>query len=177
MSFSNIELKARTDRAALIRQYLQDEGATFRGIDLQTDSYFITNRGRLKLRQGNIENSLIYYERGDQPGPRESVCRMMEVQDAEQLRVILENALGIRVIVKKKREIYYIRNVKFHLDELIGLGSFVEIEASNKSHPLEVGVLREQCDFYRRAFLIKDEDLVDRSCSDLLLITNYAHFR
>ena len=39
--------------------------------------------------------------------------------------------MGIKAIVKKKREIYYIRNVKFHIDEVPGLGSFAEIEAGN----------------------------------------------
>jgi adenylate cyclase, class 2 len=64
MNFINIEIKAVCDDLAIIRNWLNDKGAYYKGTDQQTDTYFrqITE-GRLKLREGNIENALIYYER------------------------------------------------------------------------------------------------------------------
>ncbi len=70
--------------------------------------------------------------------------------------------------MKKKREIYYINNVKFHIDEVPGLGSFVEIEAGNILADISNEKLQEQCDFYLKEFEIKQEDLIAESYSDLL---------
>jgi len=83
------------------------------------------------------------------------------------LNQILSKALGIRIIVRKKREIYFIGNVKFHLDTLKDLGNFVEIEASNKNFPASTDKLHEQCNFYRKQFGIRDEDLINVSYSDM----------
>ena len=62
MSFINVEIKARTKRLSAIRDYLLNHGAEFIGVDEQTDTYFDVGSGRLKLRQGKIENNLIYYK-------------------------------------------------------------------------------------------------------------------
>ena len=169
MSFINIEIKARTSSTAAIREYLISHGAEQRGTDLQTDTYFNTRKGRLKLRQGKIENNLIYYERGESNGPRQSNFSLMEVKDPENLKAILSAASGIKIVVEKKREIYFIANVKFHLDELARLGNFVEIEASNRYAPLSVEKLREQCNFYMKEFGIRQADLLQGSYSDMLM--------
>ena len=138
MSYINIEIKARTGRQAFIREYLQKAGADFKGTDLQTDTYFVVPSGRLKLRQGAIENNLIWYERPNQAGVKQSDFLLTPVADVEGLKSILLKALGIKVTVVKKREIYYIGNIKFHIDTLEGLGDFVEIEAGNKTADLPV---------------------------------------
>jgi predicted adenylyl cyclase CyaB len=170
MPFINIEIKARTNNADAIRQYLLAHGAEFKGIDYQTDTYFAVPKGRLKLRQGNIENNLIWYERNDQPGPKQSSFQLLPVQDADGLKAILTNSIGIKVIVEKKREIYFIDNIKFHIDVLQGLGHFVEIEASNKTADLPVEQLHEQCHYYMHAFAIMPGDLVFNSYSDMLVL-------
>lgn len=169
MSFINIEIKARTNDPAFVRQFLLDNGADFKGTDLQTDTYFKVASGRLKLRQGSIENNLIYYERPDQAGPKQSDFKLVPVNDGEALKTILAAALGIKVTVVKNREIWFIGNVKFHIDQLEGLGSFVEIEAGNKTEPVSLERLHEQCAYYLKAFNIKEEDLVQHSYSDMLL--------
>lgn len=171
MSFINIEIKARTTRAAAIRQYLLENKADAKGTDFQTDTYFHTAKGRLKLRQGNIENNLIYYERDNQAGPKQSNFSLLEVPDPEALKAILSASNGIKVTVEKQREIFFIGNVKFHLDTLAQLGQFVEIEASNKYAPLSTAELNQQCQFYMHAFEIAEDDLVEISYSDMLLST------
>ena len=76
------------------------------------------------------------------------------------------------MIVRKKREIYYIDNVKFHIDEVPGLGSFIEIEAGNILVDKTESELLDQCNFYLKEFGIKEEDLIAESYSDLLMKVN-----
>ena len=168
MSHINIEIKARTNNTEFIRKYLHQHRADFKGIDLQTDTYFNTTSGRLKLRQGNIENSLIYYDRQDLPGPKQSNFELLPVTNGELLKSILVKAMGVRIIVKKSREIFFLRNVKFHIDNLESLGTFVEIEATNIGYDASIEELRAQCDYYMREFGIREQDLIKNSYSDML---------
>ena len=169
MPYLNVEIKARCTNPAFIRDYLLSNNAEFRGTDEQTDTYFHVPHGRLKLREGNIENNLIYYERSNQAGPKDSHFHLVKINDAARLKEALTKANGIKVVVKKKREIYYIGNVKFHIDEVPGLGSFVEIEAGNILADLSKEQLKEQCDYYLQAFNIQPEDLIEVSYSDMLM--------
>ena len=169
MSFTNIEIKARTTRLNEIREYLRSQRAEFRGTDLQTDTYFNVASGRLKLREGNIENSLIFYNRANTSGLKQSDFELLPVSDGITLKHILTQAIRVKIIVKKRREIYYIRNVKFHLDVLEEIGEFVEIEATNMNFDLSIGELRDQCTFYMHEFGIADDQLVPGSYSDMLM--------
>ena len=169
MAFLNVEIKATCKQPEVIHNYLLSHDAEFKGKDEQTDTYFNASNGRLKLREGNIENNLIYYERTNQAGPKDSHFQLVKVEDAKGLKEVLTKSIGIKVIVKKKREIYYIKNVKFHIDEVPGLGSFVEIEAGNTLADLSQQELKEQCDFYLKEFKIAPEDLVEVSYSDMML--------
>ena len=169
MPFLNVEIKARCSNASYIRNYLVSKNANFKGVDKQTDTYFNVQNGRLKLREGNIENNLIYYKRDDNAGPKNSHFKLVKVEDAVGLKESLTDAIGVKVVVVKNREIYYIENVKFHLDEVPGLGSFVEIEAGNILADLSQELLKEQCDFYIKEFGIKEEDMISNSYSDMML--------
>lgn len=169
MSFLNVEIKARCPDANFVRDYLLSENADYKGTDEQTDTYFNVHTGRLKLREGNIENNLIFYKRNNQAGPKQSHFKLIKVEDAAGLKAALTESLGVKVVVKKKREIYYIGNVKFHIDKVPGLGSFVEIEAGNILADLTREQLQQQCDFYMNVFGIKGEDLVAVSYSDMMM--------
>ena len=169
MSYLNVEIKAKCTDAAFIRNYLLKAGADFKGVDEQTDTYFNVANGRLKLREGNIENNLIFYERSNQSGPKSSHFQLVKIEDANGLKEVLTKSNGIKVVVKKRREIYYIKNVKFHIDEVPGLGSFVEIEAGNILADLSSDQLKEQCSFYISQFGIKKEHMIEISYSDMLL--------
>ena len=169
MSYLNVEIKAKCTNASFIRNYLLSNDAEYKGADKQTDTYFNVQQGRLKLREGNIENNLIFYERANQAGPKNSHFQLVKVEDAAGLKDVLTKSMGVKAIVRKRREIYYIKNVKFHLDEVPGLGSFVEIEAGNILADLVQEQLKEQCDFYLKEFEIKEENLIEVSYCDLLL--------
>ncbi len=169
MSHLNVEIKARCSDANNIREILISKNADFRGTDHQVDTYFNVMQGRLKLREGNIENHLIYYERADQGGPKESHVTLFSTTPGSALKEMLEKALGVLVVVDKKREIYFIENVKFHIDEVKNLGAFMEIEAIDKDGSIGKEKLHEQCRHYIQLFGITDTDFIPSSYSDLLL--------
>lgn len=169
MPFLNVEIKAKCREPGAIRHYLLSHGAESKGVDEQTDTYFNVFGGRLKLREGNIENNLIFYERDNKTGPKHSHFQLVKLEDPKGLKEVLTKSLGIKTVVRKKREIYYIGNVKFHIDEVPSLGSFVEIEAGNILADLGEKELKAQCEFYLDAFGIREDDLIDASYSDMLL--------
>ncbi len=174
MSYLNVEIKARCVDPSSVKNYLADNNADFKGLDEQIDTYFTVTNGRLKLREGNIENNLIFYNRSNQTGPKSSHFHLVKVEDAKGLKEVLRKSCGVKMIVRKRREIYYINNIKFHIDELPGLGFFVEIEAGNiLANKTEVELL-EQCNFYLKEFGIKEEDLIAESYSDMLMKVNNA---
>ncbi len=170
MNYINVEIKAKCFHPEKVEAFLVSHNAQFIGIDYQKDTYFNVTSGRLKLRQGNIENNFIFYNRPDQDGPKQSDFSLLNIADGKSTENFFAKVLGIKVIVEKKRKIFFIENVKFHLDEIAGLGSFVEIEAGNKNYPdKSVETLQQQCEFYMDAFEIKKEDLINHSYSDMLL--------
>jgi predicted adenylyl cyclase CyaB len=172
MSYLNIEIKARCSDPSFIRNYLKTNGADFKGADEQTDTYFNVSNGRLKLREGNIENNLIFYNRTNQAGPKSSHFHLVKIVDAKGLKEVLERSCGIKMIVRKRREIYYIDNVKFHIDDVPGLGSFIEIEAGNILANKPEAELLDQCNFYLKEFGVKEVDLIAESYSDMLMKVN-----
>jgi adenylate cyclase, class 2 len=165
----NVEIKARCEDPRHIRDYLLSKHAIFKGTDAQRDTYFNVPNGRMKLRQGKIENALIHYHRSDQKGPKSSEITLYPVAESNLLRSLLEKALGIKVVVDKVREIYFIENVKFHIDIVSKLGNFVEIEAISIDGKLTLDKLKDQCNYYINAFGISEEDLLHDSYSDQLL--------
>ncbi len=126
----NIELKARLvdlDRARRIAAELATQRLEPQH---QIDTYFHCRSGRLKLRQiDGLTAQLIWYERPDREGPKASDYHLVPVPDAEALKAALAGALGIRTVVEKRREIFLWHNVRIHLDEVAGLGAFLEFEA------------------------------------------------
>jgi len=165
----NVEIKARCENPSAVEKILLENGADFKGVDKQTDTYFNVAKGRLKLRRGNIENSLIYYDRPNKKGPKRSDFYLFKTSNLQEIKPLLDNALGVLVEVVKKRKIFYIDFVKFHIDEIEGLGYFVEIEAGDLDDTKDIEQLREACDYYMKLLGIKEENLVNMSYSDMLL--------
>ncbi len=165
-----IEIKAKSNNSEKIREKLLKKDAIFKGIDHQIDTYFNCPNGRLKLRQGNIETTLIHYNRINQAGPKNSQVSLFKPEnDAAALHNVLKNAYGVKVVVDKKREIYFIDNVKFHIDTVKDLGHFVEIEAIDETGIFSLKELNGQCQFYMKYLNIHDRDLLEVSYSDMLL--------
>ncbi len=172
MAHINIEIKARCSNVDKIREILKHHNADFKGIDNQKDTYFKSNYGRLKLREGNIENSLIFYDRENKSSSKESKVILYKSGDSNTLKDIFIRSIGIKVVVEKKREIYFIDNVKFHIDSVENLGKFVEIEVigNEKSNKSE---LEAQCNYYVQLLDIQEQDLISNSYSDMLSEMSY----
>ena len=168
----NFEFKARTSRLAELETFLKTHMPQYIGLDHQTDTYFNVPHGRLKLREGNIENALIHYQRTNTPGAKQSDVLLYQYQPDASLKAVLAAALGIKVIVDKSRKIYFIDNVKFHFDTVEDLGTFVEVEAIDKDSTIGLEKLKEQCAYYASLFAIADSDYESHSYSDLLLQKN-----
>ena len=169
MSILNIEFKARAKDIAALEILLLQQNPSFIGEDHQIDTYFSVQVGRLKLREGNIENALIHYEREDFAGAKSSHVLLYQHQPDRTLKEILIKTLGIKAIVDKRRKIYFINNVKFHFDTVDGLGTFVEVEAIDKDGTIGKDKLQAQCDEYAALFEIATEDFCSLSYSDMIL--------
>ncbi|MEN0048196.1 MAG: class IV adenylate cyclase [Bacteroidota bacterium] len=165
----NIEIKASCTNPKRIKELLVAKNADFKGVDHQIDTYYKSPKGRLKLRAGTIENTLIHYERDDQAGPKQSNVVLFKNEANSSLGEVLRKALEILAVVDKKRAIYFIDNVKFHVDEVEDLGSFVEIEAIDSDGSLGIEHLQMQCRRYMDYLGIENQDLIEQSYSDLLL--------
>ncbi|MBO6577084.1 MAG: class IV adenylate cyclase [Rhodothermales bacterium] len=165
----NIEIKARCADHAPLRAALTARGARRIGLDRQIDTYFQARTGRMKLREGTIENSLIHYERPDQEGPKRSEVTLARVPADAGLGDVLRAGLNVLVVVDKEREIWFAENVKIHLDDVVGLGRFVEIEAIDRDGSIGADRLEAQCREFMDVFAVRPEDLIDRSYSDMLL--------
>ena len=126
---TNIEIKARaSDFIALGERAQQLSNSPARTIS-QTDTFFVTDKGRLKLRElGSGAAQLIYYERPDQDGPKRSDYHLFETTDPEPLKSVLSRALGVRGTVRKVRTLYLVGQTRVHLDEVENLGQFLELE-------------------------------------------------
>ena len=125
----NVEIKARIGSTRELEPRVRAiAGAA--PVELhQADVFFHCGQGRLKLRRhsgGAAE--LIYYRRPDTPGPRESRYLRTEVADAAGLERQLAGAYGIRAMVRKRRLVYISGRTRIHLDEVEGLGHFLELE-------------------------------------------------
>jgi len=165
----NFEFKAAATDIAALEKKLLTLNPRYIGEDNQVDTYFNVAQGRLKLREGNIENSLIYYERTNAAGAKQSDILLYQHHPDKALKDILVKLHGIKVVVDKKRKIYFINNVKFHFDLVESLGTFIEVEAIDKNGDIGVEKLKEQCSYYAAFFNVEPSDYIAFSYSDLIL--------
>jgi adenylate cyclase, class 2 len=169
LKINNFEFKAKVDGLVLYENKLLTLHPIFIGIDHQIDTYFNTAIGKLKLREGNIENALIQYHRENTADAKLSKVVLYEHAPNIALKNILALQLGIKVVVDKKRKIYFIDNVKFHFDEVENLGTFIEVEAIDTDNKIPIEQLKQQCDYYFSFLGLYKGQLIPFSYSDLLM--------
>jgi len=170
MKITNFEFKVKADDLNKSEQKLLELKPFFKGEDHQVDTYYNVPKGRLKLREGKIENALIYYDRKNTSDAKQSDVLLYQHQAQQSLKEILSLLFGVKVIVEKRRKIYFIDNVKFHLDTVNDLGTFIEVEAIDETGEIGIQKLKEQCDKYFSFFGFDFSDYVNCSYSDLLLL-------
>ena len=126
---SNIEIKAHVRNFDEMRHRAEQLSNTPVEVIPQEDTFFNVSRGRLKLRVfSEDKGQLIYYTRPDQEGPKRSDYHISLTSDPMNLKRVLELAYGIRGIVRKTRYLYLVDQTRVHLDNVEGLGQFMELE-------------------------------------------------
>ncbi len=164
---SNVEIKAACANLAIARQRAIDAGAVVQPTLEQTDRYFeLDGRRRVKLRTfGGGGAELIEYERPEEEGVRVSHYQVMPVRDDGVCAVPKGPPL---VVVRKRRQVLLLENVRIHLDEVEGLGTFLELEAVVDAVHDE-GRCRGQVDELLDLLGIAPDHLIRASYSELLL--------
>ncbi len=166
---SNIEIKARLRDRDTLRARARHLSDRPMEILLQEDVFFRVPHGRLKLRIFAPDHGeLIQYQRADSAGPKQSTYTISPTSDVAGLRAALTEALGVLAVVRKRRELYQIGQTRLHLDQVEGLGDFVELEvvlSAEKSAAQGHEVARQ----WMRELAIAETDLVAGAYVDLIM--------
>ncbi len=127
----NLELKVRDPEPTSTVAACERLGALDCGVLRQRDTYFRVATGRLKLREdldaGTAE--LIRYSRPAIQGVRASVYERVSIDGPEALAAEVGEPAEVVGVVEKTRRLYLFEHVRIHLDDVRGLGTFVELEA------------------------------------------------
>jgi len=101
MGLVNIELKAKCFHPEKVEVFLFSKGAGYKSTDHLKDTYFNLPKGILKLRQGNIEKNLVYFNRPDPSGTKQPDFILIKADDGNSIAAIPVSALDVKVVVKK----------------------------------------------------------------------------
>lgn len=172
----NLEIKARFDDLSRGARVAAAAGGVHHGTLDQTDTYFHAPAGRLKMRENLLVGpdgvrtasaELIAYRRVDRDGTRESTYWISRLERADDCLAGLAAVLGVRVIVRKRRELWLVGATRVHLDEVDHLGRFLELETVITGQP-EIDARREHDELVRLLGLSAG-DTIAGSYSELLL--------
>lgn len=173
---SNIEIKARISRehAEIIRAAARARSSGEPAVLWQRDTFYQAASGRLKLRElrdGTAE--LIAYERPDRAGPKPSSYTVYACTAPGLLHEVLARSLGVRGIVEKRREVIHVGQTRVHLDDVVALGTFLELEVvlvEGQTPEMGEAVARELL----AAFAVAPSALVAGAYMDLLEAGGHA---
>ncbi len=165
-----IELKAKVHDLGIIRSKLTRLGAEKIGTFRQIDSYFVTPKGRLKLREveGKDEAMLVYYERKNVAGPKRSGVFIVEIREPTVFKILLNKILKVRATVDKTREIYRYEGTQIHLDTVKKLGTFVEFEKETRANTQAVSQSKQALEKLMEKLGISPNELEKLSYGDLI---------
>lgn len=165
---SNVEIKTRANDFESMRNRAEELSDTPQRIIDQEDTFFSIPKGRLKLRKFSPDaGELIYYERPDVEGPKQSVYEIAPTNKPDALKSTLASALGVRGVVRKTRRLFMVGQTRIHLDNVDGLGQFVELEVvlkANQSAKDGETIARD----LMKQLGISNADLIDGAYIDLM---------
>jgi predicted adenylyl cyclase CyaB len=125
----NIEIKARVHDFLALQQKAERLSDAPCQVIPQEDTFFNCPHGRIKLRELSPDHGqLVYYLREDTNGPKHSDYKIFETDSPSSLKLILTQAYGVRGVVSKVRYLYMVGQTRIHLDDVLGLGKFMELE-------------------------------------------------
>jgi adenylate cyclase class IV len=165
---SNIEIKARLRDPIGTRVLVEELSDTPVETIEQRDTFFTSANGRLKLREFSPENGeLIFYRRADIAGTKQSDYVIAPTSAPQSLLAVLSAALGAQQTVSKTRLLFIAGQTRIHLDSVVGLGWFIELEVvlrPDQSPDEGHQIARE----LMSALDIRADDLIECAYADLL---------
>ncbi len=169
---SNIEIKAKADDLDSLRTQIREITTEPVQILHQEDIFFNSPSGRLKLRIFDQQSGqLIYYERPDTRQSKQSDYEIYPTTSPRKLEQILTLGLGKTITVIKRREVYMVGQTRVHLDQVLDLGNFMELEVvlrpgQGQSSGVEIA------EELMRKLGIAASDLISWAYADLLAAQN-----
>jgi predicted adenylyl cyclase CyaB len=165
---ANIEIKARVTDFVASRHRAEQLSDTPCQVIPQEDTFFSCPHGRIKLRElAPQHGQLVYYQRQDVTGPKHSEYKIFETDNPSGLKLILAEAYGVRGVVSKIRYLYLVGQTRIHLDDVAGLGKFIELEVVLQSDQTDEQGQAIAEDLMRKLG-IQDVDLIDSAYIDLM---------
>jgi predicted adenylyl cyclase CyaB len=165
---TNIEIKARARDFLELKRRAEAISDSPVEVIPQEDTFFVTSKGRLKLRILAPDRAqLVYYERPDQDGPKRSDYFIFNTNDPENLKTALRLALGIRGVVRKTRYLYMVGQTRMHLDDVERLGQFLELEVVLRADQSDADGQAIADDLMKKLG-IEPTDLIEGAYMDLL---------
>ena len=167
----NVEIKAHVEDIEALEyrviEYADGEGTEI----LQDDTFFECESGRLKLRTfADGTGELIFYQRADKSGPKESFYLISRTAEPDSLREVLTPAYGSGGRVQKRRMLYFKGRTRIHVDRVQKLGDFLELEVVlEQNETPENGI--EEARTILAALGIDGGQLVEGAYVDLLQAT------
>lgn len=162
----NLEIKCRLNNFNSVNKRINSIRGVIYTREYQTDIYYKVKTGRLKLRIINNEKGvLIHYQRPENKSRRISHYILSETKSHKELDEILRSQFDVLIIVRKQRDICLNKNIRIHLDNVKGLGKFLEIEVIYKN----LSMAKKQMDILISYLGLIEKDFIKASYSDLLI--------
>lgn len=158
--YKDYTIKARVTSNKVVEEMLAQLHSIFVGIDHQTDIYFKVDRGKLKLRQGTIENLITHYERTHEGDAEKTEVFRYDVNPSAKEIEHLKSTHHQIGVVQKERKIYFVNNIKVHLDKLLNGEEFIELEAIDRENKFTNEELKQQCLDLKNKLGIRESDQV-----------------
>lgn len=165
---TNVEIKARLSHIEQARRVAESLSGGPPQVLSQVDTFYRTPAGRLKLRrQDGGPSELIAYDRRDTLGPKRSDYAIYTTGAPDELDRVLQAALGKRAVVRKVRYLYLAGDTRIHIDDVTGLGWFLELEVMlGPGGSVDTG--RERAEQLLGLLGVRPADLIRAAYVDLL---------
>jgi len=165
---SNIEIKAFDRNPEATETKARNLCGSQAALIPQRDIFFSCPSGRLKLRIFSEEKAeLIFYQRQNEAGPKQSHYLISETSDPGSLEALLTEAYGKTGEVVKIRKLYMYGRTRIHLDDVQGLGRFIELEVVLGENELRENGEKEACMLMEKLG-IESESLIEGAYIDMI---------
>ncbi|MDD4803922.1 MAG: class IV adenylate cyclase [Candidatus Paceibacterota bacterium] len=170
---TNFEIKINIQSLDVIEKNLKRIGATYKYDMHQIDHYFGVGVFKEKIREiDNKEIQKISYHRNEISGKKESNYSIKKINKEEKEKILNEE--NILCVVEKIRKFWIYKNTRVHLDNVFGLGHFLELETVIKDITQEEGLVEFKD--VLKILKIDIKESVACSYSDLILNNQKKYF-